>query len=132
MSNAELKQRLRFFAFIVLLAGLCGALLIHLFAADVPDDSLGYVIVNGMAYPLAAGDSKKYRREVERFGGRAALAFDDFGRWFGDLWRGKTLAKTVAWISILLSLGVYVFANTLGPDPPSSAGGDEGERDKPE
>jgi len=132
MSNTELKQRLHFSALVILLAGLCGALLIYLFAVDVPDDSLGYVIVNGTVYPLATADSKKYRREVERLGGKAALAFDDFGRWFGGLWRGKTLAGTVVWISILLSLGIYFFANALGPDPPSSDGRDAGERDRPD
>jgi hypothetical protein len=129
MSNAELKQRLRFSALIVLLAGLCGALLISLFAVDVPDDSLGYVIAEGKMYPLATGDSKKYRREVERFGGKAALVFDDFGRWFGGLWRGKALAGTLAWISVLAALGLYLFSNFLGPDPPS-VGTDERERDK--
>ena len=66
-------------------------------------------------YPLAASDSKKYRREVEFFGGKAARAFDDFGRWFGELWQGKALVTTVAWISIALSLGIYLFANFLGP-----------------
>lgn len=121
MSNAELKQRLRYAALIVLLAGLCGALLIFLVAVDVPDDSLGYVIVDGRVYPLATGDSKKHRREVERFGGKAALAFDDFGRWFGEQWRGNKLARTLAWISTLAALGIYLFSNLLGPDPPSES-----------
>jgi len=126
MRNTELKQRLRFSALIILLAGLCGALLVYLVAVDVPDDSLGYVIVDGRVYPLATGDSKKYRREVERFGGKAALAFDDFGRWFGEQWRGTKLARTLAWISVLAALGMYLFSNLLAPDPPSA------ERDVPE
>lgn len=128
MSNAELKRRLRLSCLVVLAAGLCAATLIHLFAKDVPDDSLGYVVVNGIAYPLSTQDSKKYRREVQRFGGKAALAFDDFNRWFAQLWQGKALAKTVAWISVLLSLGIYLFANALGPDLPSKK---QDERDKP-
>jgi hypothetical protein len=121
MSNAELKQRLRVICLVILAAGLCGAMLIYLLADDIPDDSLGYVIVNGTVYPLATRDSKKYRREVERLGGKAALAFDDFNRWFTQLWQGKTLAKTVAWISILLSLGIYLFANALQPDARSDS-----------
>jgi len=116
MSNAELKRHLRLSCLVILVAGLCGAMLIYLFAEDVPDDSLGYVVVNGTVYPLATRDSKKYRREVQRFGGKAALLFDDFGRWFAEQWQGKTLARTVAWISILASLGVYLFAYALGPD----------------
>ena len=128
MSNAELKRRLRLSCLVILAAGLCTALLIHLFAKDVPDDSLGYVVVNGIAYPLSTQDSKKYRRQVQRFGGKAALAFDNFNRWFAQLWQGKVLAKTVAWISILLSLAIYLFANSLGPDLPSKK---QDERDKP-
>jgi hypothetical protein len=130
MSNAELKQRLRLSCLIILVAGLCGAMLIYLLAEDIPDDSLGYVIVNGTVYPLATRDSKKYRREVERFGGKAALVFDDFNRWFTERWQGKALGKTVAWISILVSLGIYLFANSLGPDARSDKQ-DARERDKP-
>jgi hypothetical protein len=130
MSNAELKRRLHLACLVVLVAGLGAAMLIYLFADDLPDDSLGYVIVNGVAYPLATRDSKKYRREVERFGGKAALLFDDFNRWFGELWRGKALATTVTWISIVLALGIYLFGVFLGPDaPPDSQ--EARERDKP-
>jgi len=121
MSNAELKRRLRLSCLVILLAGLCGAMLIYLFAEDLPDDSLGYTIVNGSVYPLATRDSKLYRREVQRFGGKAALLFDDINRWFAELWQGKALAKTVAWISVLISLGIYFFANTLAADERADA-----------
>lgn len=128
MSNTELKRRLRLACIVILAAGLCGAMLIYRFAADVADDALGYVVVNGTVYPVSTSDSKQYRREVERFGGKAALVFDDFDRWFAQLWRGKTLGKTVAWISILLSLGIYLFAISLQPD--ARLGGEDGrERD---
>jgi len=116
MSNAELKKRLHLACLVILATGICGAMLIYRFAADVPDASLGYVIANGTPYPISTRNSKTYRREVERFGGKAALMFDDFDRWFVQLWRGKTLAKTVAWISVLVSLGIYVFALSLHPD----------------
>ena len=43
-----------------------------------------------------------------RLGGRI-----DFYRWFTELWQGKALGKTVAWISILVSLGLYLFACSL-------------------
>jgi hypothetical protein len=121
MSNAELKKRLRLSSLIILVAGLCGAMLIYLLAEDIPDDSLGNVIVNGVVYPLATRDSKKYRHEVERFGGKASLLFDDLSRWFAERWQGKTLGTTLAWISILVSLGIYLFANSLGPDARSDS-----------
>jgi hypothetical protein len=118
MSNAELKKRLRLACLIILALGLCGALLIYLVADEVVDDSLGYVIVNGTVYPLATADSKKYRREIQRFGGKAALVFDDFSRWLGEQWQGKTLARTIALISLLLALGIHLFADSLRPDAP--------------
>ena len=129
MSNAELKRRLHLACMVILVAGLCGAMLIYRFAADVPDDALGYVVVNGTVYPVATSDSRQYRREVERFGGKAALLVDDFDRWFAQLWRGKALAKTVAWISILVALGIYLFAISLQPDARAD-GDDRHERDE--
>ena len=129
MTNAELKRRLHMAAAIILIAGLCAALLIHLFAQDVEDASLGYVVANGAVYPLASKDSKTYRREVQRFGGKAALAFDDFGHWFGAQWRGKTLGRTLAAISVLLALGIYLFSTTLGPDADSASPGAHDDRD---
>lgn len=116
MSNAQLKRRLRLVSVIILAAGLCAATLIYLLAEDIPDDSLGYVVVNGTVFPLATRDSKSYRREVQRFGGKTALLFDDFGRWFTQLWQGKTLARTIAWISVLAALGLNLFAGALRPD----------------
>ena len=130
MSNAELKKRLRLGCLIILVAGLCGAMLIYLLAEDIPDDSLGYVIVNGTVYPLSTRDSKKYRFELERIGGKQALLFDDLDRWFADLWQGKTRGKTVALISIVVSLGIHPFANSLGPDARSDSQ-DASDRDKP-
>ena len=129
MSNAELKRHLRLSCLVILVAGLCGAMLIYLFTENLPDDSLGYVVVNGTVYPLATRDSKKYRREVQRFGGKTALLFDDFSRWFAEQWQGKTLARTTAWISILVSLGIYLFSNALGPDArPDGLNTREGDR----
>ena len=118
MTNAELKRWLRRSALGILVSGLCAALAIHLYAEDLPDASLGYVVVDGVLYPLSTQDAKTYRREVQRFGGKAALIFDDFGRWFTSLWRGKMLAKTVAWIGTLAALMLYLLSNSLGPDPP--------------
>jgi len=131
MSNAELKKRLRLSCLVILLAGLCSGLLIYLLAEDIPDDSLGYVIVDGKLYPLATHDSKKYRHEVQRFGGKTALMFDDFSRWFAELWRGKALARTVAGISVLIALGICLFAQSLAAD--ARSGSDNArKRDEPD
>ena len=113
MSNTELKRRLRISCLIILAVGLCTAALIYQFADDVPDASLGYTVVNGTLYPLATSDSKNYRRDLQRLGGRSALVFDDFYIWLTRLWQGKRLGKTVAWISILVALGIFLFARSL-------------------
>jgi hypothetical protein len=52
MSNAEPRRYLRLGCVLILVMGLCCAMLIYLLAKDVPDDSLGYVIANGAPHPL--------------------------------------------------------------------------------
>ena len=66
-----------------------------------------YVIVSGTVYPLSTRDSKKYRFDLERIGGKQVLLLDDLNRWFAELWQGKTRGKTVALISIVVSLGIH-------------------------
>ena len=115
----ELKTRLYLGSIIILAAGLCGALLIYLTAADASDSAEAYVMVNGVAYPVDLTHSKVYVHQLRLFGGKAAVLFDDFNRWFAGLWRGKSLATTVAWTSFFVSLGVVLFARLLpsSPDP---------------
>ena len=131
MSNAKLKRRLNAGSLLILAAGLVAAALIYLTAADVPENALGYAVVNGTVYPLAAGDSKTYRHQLERYGGKMNVVLDDFMRWFAGLWQGKSLAKTVAWLSALVSLAICLFANSL-PDNPDFETRNAGNRDKPE
>jgi hypothetical protein len=100
---------------------MCGALLIYVSADDAPADAFGYLIVDGVAYPTAGTRSKTYIRDLERFGGKSAVLFDEINRWFAGLWQGKALAKTVAWISVSLSLGLFLFARWLRPDQNSRA-----------
>jgi hypothetical protein len=50
---------------------------------------------------------------LELYGGKAALVADDFSRWFAGLWHGKSLAFTVAVISIFISLVFFFAANRL-------------------
>ena len=118
VDKSTLQARLYIACIIVLLAGLCGAALIYV-TADEGADAASYVMIDGQAYPIDAGSSKAYVRDLRRFGGQAAVLFDEFTRWFSGLWRGKALAITVAWISIALSLGLFAYASYLpsGPKP---------------
>ncbi len=104
---------LNLIGFIVLLVGLGSAALIYRTAGNEPTDVLGYEIIDGKAYPIAPEDSKIYLHNLELFGGKASVLADEFRRWFVGLWRGKSLAYTVACITILISLVVFYFANHL-------------------
>lgn len=112
---AELRTRLYVACIAILATGLLGAALIYATAEDDPEDAASYVMIDGAAYPIAPGSSKTYVRQLQRYGGKAAVIFDEFSRWFGALWQGKSLAITVAWISVLVSLAVFLFARYLLP-----------------
>lgn len=98
------------------MAGWCAATLIYVTAEDEPAGASSYVVVDGIAYPVAPHYSKRYIRDLERFGGKAAVLFDEFNRWFDALWQGKTLGLTVACLSLLLSLAIFLFARYLASD----------------
>lgn len=75
--------------------------------------------VNG-ASPDTSGfeleESKKYLREMEVYGGKANLLASQLRHWFDGLWHGRSLAFTVAVISVLLALA-YEFLGTPLPAP---------------
>ncbi|MFN2645143.1 MAG: hypothetical protein ABR570_09140 [Burkholderiales bacterium] len=60
--------------------------------ADEPPPT-AYVIVGDTAYAVEPTTSKTYVRQLERFGGKAAVLFDDFNRWFASLWQAGRAAS---------------------------------------
>ena len=114
--NTNLKRRLYFISAIILLVGLSSAILIYLTAEDDSESAIGYEVVGGNVYPTAPGNSKIYVHDLELFGGKAAVLADEFSRWFVGLWHGKSLAFTVACISIFIFLGVFFVAHHSPPD----------------
>jgi hypothetical protein len=84
----------------VLILGLASALGIYL-AADEASGSAALAEMHG---------SKPYVHQLERFGGRAAVMFDQFSRWFAGLWEGRQLGITVAWITVLIAAGIFLVA----------------------
>ena len=112
-----MQERLTICSVIVALVGLCSALLIYLTAGeDAIDEGFQIVIVDGKVYPIPLADTKMYRRELQRLGGKMALLFDDLDRWFKGLWRGRALAVTVVWITAFVSLGLFLLARNWPPD----------------
>ena len=78
--------------------------------------AIGYEVINGTAYPVAPADSKAYQRELERFGGKANVLAAELTQWFAGLWRGRNPALTVAFLSVLVALALYLDAKYLEPE----------------
>jgi hypothetical protein len=100
------ENRLYRVALLILAIGQALAALIHFTAAETRD-GIAYEIIDGKVYTVPAYESKRYRLELERFGGKAAIFADDLSRWFVGLWKGKKFAKTVSFLSIAASLLVW-------------------------
>ena len=107
LTNPTLSIRLYLAGAVILLAGLLGAAAIYFTAGEESGDVLGYEIIDGKAYAITPSDSKMYRHDLERFGGKAAVLADDLNRWFAGLWTGTKLARTVAVLTIVLALGFF-------------------------
>jgi hypothetical protein len=98
---------------IILLVGLGSAVLIYLTAESASDSVLGYEVIGGNVYPITPEDSKMYKHDMELYGGKANVLADELRRWFVGLWHGKSLAFTVACITVVISFGFFFVANLL-------------------
>jgi len=94
------RARLQLGALVVLVLGLASALGMYL-AADEAPASAALAEMHG---------SKPYVHQLERFGGKAAVMFDQFNRWFAGLWEGRQLGVTVAWITIVVAAAMFLVA----------------------
>lgn len=129
--KTDLRTILNIISVIILLVGLGSAFLIYRNAENVPVGILGYEEGDGGAYPVMPDDSKKYLRDMELYGGKANVLMDQFRRWFIGLWQGKSLAYTIAVISIFISLGTFYVANHWPSDLESGIGReDNGDKTK--
>jgi hypothetical protein len=105
------RTGLNLIGIIILLAGLVSAGLIYRTAENDSREVLGYEKGSESVYPLKPEDSKKYLRDLELYGGKANVLADEFRRWFVGLWRGKSLAFTVGFITLFISLSIFYAAN---------------------
>lgn len=117
----HMRTRLYLISALVLLAGLGSAVLIYITAENGPDNTMGYEMAGGHVYPVAPEDSKTYMHDLELYGGKANVLANDFLRWFSGLWHGTSLAFTVGFITILISLGLFFVAHHFPSAPPSEA-----------
>ncbi|HTN29156.1 MAG TPA: hypothetical protein VL180_15355 [Burkholderiales bacterium] len=120
MAKPHPRRVLHLVALAILAFGLGAAACIYLLTDDSDDTAGGQVVIlsGGSTYSIPANATKLYVRDLQRFGGKAALVFDDLNRWFAGLWHGRALASTILWISIAVSLAVFLVARYLFPDEP--------------
>jgi hypothetical protein len=114
-TTANLQTWLYFISGIILLAGLGSSVLIYESSGDRSGSVLGYEDGSGSLYPILPEDSKPYLRGLQLYGGTANVIADELRRWFVGLWHGKSLAWTLACITILVSSAVFYTARRLPP-----------------
>ena len=110
---SDLRPFLNLIGAMILLGGMVSAILIYWTAGNQSSGVLGYEEEGGTVYPILPDDSKKYLRDLELYGGKANVLMDELRRGFVGLWYGKSLAITVACLTIFVSFGVFYAANHL-------------------
>jgi hypothetical protein len=117
---ANRQVRLYLISTTLLLAGLGSAIVIFFTAGTDTDSASGYHVVGGYIYPGMHEQNKKYIHDLELYGGKAAVYADEFNQWFFGLWHGKSLAYTIAVLTLIMSLAVYLLAkySSGAPDSP--------------
>jgi hypothetical protein len=102
-------HRLKILSAVVLFVGLAGSLTVYI-VADQRSDGMGYEMIGGNLYPSANERSKKYMHDVELYGGKAAVFADDINRCINGMWRGTALAYTLAFLTAMVSGGLFLAA----------------------
>lgn len=98
---------------VILLLGSAGAVLLYRTAGDDFGGAIGYEEANGTVYPIMPEDSKIYLRNLELINGKAGVLMYEFNQWFVGLWHGKSLAFTVAYLTLFISIGIFFVAYRL-------------------
>ena len=111
-----MRNILCMFGIVILVLGLTAAAVVYATAGSESDNATGYEIVNGVVYPIATQETKLYRHDLERYAGKFAVITDEFGNWFARLWHGKSLAYTIAIVSIALAGAVFLVAYHFAAD----------------
>ena len=120
LKQMDLRQRLYLASLLILVVGLCTAATLYVTMDDpeAADDTYRTIIYGGKSYPVPVDSDRLYLQNLQQFGGKAAVLFAQFNRWFRSLWRGKALAVTVLWITIIASAVLFVLARSvLEPAP---------------
>lgn len=117
------RLTLRFWGVFCLCAGLgLGAWVWQ--RGQAPPQASGYVVVDGVAYPVPVEDTKAYNRQMEVMGGKGLVAVEAFSRWLGGLSRSRVFAGLLAAAGLGIGLAFFraaarpvVFDEDSGPLP---------------
>jgi len=115
-SSTQLRTGLHLLAAGILLVGLLSAALIYLAAEDSSDSTVMHDFHH----------SKKYRHDLEAYGGKMTVVANELVRWFESLFQGKSLAMTITCLSIALSSVIFLVARHLPSNTGSGPGADGG------
>jgi hypothetical protein len=99
--NNKLQTRLYLCSAVIMLVGLGAAAVVYLAAGDVPEGVPDFDIEG----------SRKSLRDLELYGGKANVLVAEFMAWFGGLWQGKSLAYTIASITVVISCVMFYVAH---------------------
>ena len=94
-------------AAVVLLIGLTASVLIYLTAEKTEENPL----------ITEFRQSKKFRHDMEQTGGKLILIGSEFMNWFERLWKGQSLAFTLAGLSVFVSGLLFLIAKTSPSGP---------------
>jgi hypothetical protein len=111
------QVRLYAAGWVVLAAGLIGALWSYVAAVEPAPDAIGYDVTGGGAYAIRPEDSKRYAYDMERFGGKASILAVEIRGALAHLWQGRRRAFTVAILALLTAMGCFFLADAL-PEMP--------------
>ncbi len=113
-----LQARRRHVAAGVLVAGCAIGFILYL-AAPAPQNDIAD----------QTNQTKQYLREMETYGGKANVMASQIREWFDGLWQGKTLGITVAVLSALLAVVVFLALIPLPTTADPNHRGRPGDRD---
>jgi hypothetical protein len=95
------------YGFLILLLGLGSAAFLYQTGGKKADSVLGYEQGDEGAYPIEPGDSKKYQRDLELYGGKANVLLDEFRRWLIRLWPWKMLAIMTVIVTVFITIRIF-------------------------
>jgi hypothetical protein len=110
------RKRLRRIATAMLAVGWSSAVVVYFVAGPDSDNPLGYD-------PM---QTKTYLHDLELYGGKANVLAAQFREWFTGLWLGRSLAFTIAVLTVLVVLALRYVAAAEPFDPLDDGSGESG------